>query len=137
MRNRNTYSELSDLPFFRGWTKDELSQIDRVAERVSYVPGEALIRENRTGLEFIVVLEGEIDVSVGGTNVATLGPGDHVGEMALLDGTRTSATVTAVTPVKALLVGSREFQALLQQVPTLDRKLLVSLTRRLREPASS
>lgn len=128
---------MSELPFFRGWTKEELGYLDRVAERVTYEPGETLIREGRTGLEFIVILEGDVQVAVAGEPVAMLGAGDHVGEMALLDGSRTSATVTATTPVRALLVESRAFRGLLDMAPSLDRKLLISLTRRLREQASA
>ncbi len=130
---KHSYAKLADVPFFDGWSKEELAHVDRVAEWVDYRPGETLIKQGTTGYEFIVILEGDVDVAVDGQTIAELGPGDHVGEMALLDGSPRNATVTAKTAVRALLVGSREFRGLVDQVPSLDRKLLVSLTRRLRE----
>lgn len=132
LTRKHSYTKLADIPFFRGWTNDELAHIDRVADMVAYKPQEPLIKQGTTGYEFIVILEGQVDVVIDGHVVATLGPGDHVGEMALLDGSPRSATVVAKTPVRALLVGSREFRALVDQVPSLDRKLLISLTQRLR-----
>jgi CRP-like cAMP-binding protein len=132
LSRKRTYDKLADIPFFSGWTNDELSHIDRVAEWVEYQPLEHLIKQGTTGYEFIVILSGEVDVLIDGNPIATLGPGDHVGEMALLDGSPRNASVVAKTPVRALLVGSREFRALVDQVPSLDRKLLISLTQRLR-----
>ena len=129
---KHTYDKLADIPFFSGWTNDELAHIDRAAEWVEYQPLEHLIKQGTTGYEFIVILSGEVDVLIDGNVIATLGPGDHVGEMALLDGSPRNASVVAKTPVRALLVGSREFRALVDQVPSLDRKLLISLTQRLR-----
>ncbi|MDP9101331.1 MAG: cyclic nucleotide-binding domain-containing protein [Actinomycetota bacterium] len=133
LSRKNSYAKLADVPFFDGWSKDELAHVDRAAEWVDYKPGELLIKQGTTGYEFIVILEGEVEVAVDGQTIVELGAGDHVGEMALLDGSPRNASVTAKTPVRALLVGSREFRALVDQVPSLDRKLLVSLTRRLRE----
>jgi CRP/FNR family cyclic AMP-dependent transcriptional regulator len=133
LTRKHSYDKLADIPFFFGWTKDELAHIDRVAEWVSYKPLEHLIKQGTTGYEFIVILQGDVDVVIDGHVVASLGPGDHVGEMALLDGAPRNASVIAKTDVRALLVGSREFRALVDQVPSLDRKLLISLTQRLRQ----
>lgn len=132
LARKHSYDKLADLPFFHGWTKDELAAVDRVAEWVDYAPLEHLIKQGTTGYEFIVILSGEVDVIIDGHVIATLGPGDHVGEMALLDGKPRNASVVAKNDVRALLVGSREFRALVDQVPSLDRKLLISLTQRLR-----
>jgi len=129
---KHSYDKLADVPFFDGWTGDELAQVDRVADYVNYGAGEALIKQGTAGYEFIVILEGEVEVSVDGQVVATLGPGDHVGEMALLSNSPRNATVTAKDKVRALLVGSREFNALVAVSPSLDKKLLISLTKRLR-----
>lgn len=132
LTRKHSYDKLADIPFFAGWTQDELAHVDRVAEWVDYQPLEHLIKQGATGYEFIVILAGEVDVAIDGHVVAHLGPGDHVGEMALLDGSPRNASVIARTPVRAMLVGSREFRALVDQVPSLDRKLLISLTQRLR-----
>jgi CRP-like cAMP-binding protein len=132
LARKHSYDKLADLPFFHGWTKDELAAVDRVAEWVDYAPLEHLIKQGTTGYEFIVILSGEVDVIIDGHVIASLGPGDHVGEMALLDGSPRNASVVAKNEVRALLVGSREFRALVDQVPSLDRKLLISLTQRLR-----
>ena len=132
LARKHSYDKLADLPFFHGWNKEELAAVDRVAEWVDYGPLEHLIKQGTTGYEFIVILSGEVDVIIDGHVIATLGPGDHVGEMALLDGKPRNASVVAKNDVRALLVGSREFRALVDQVPSLDRKLLISLTQRLR-----
>lgn len=129
---KHSYDKLADIPFFEGWTSDELEQVDRVADYVSYSAGEAMIKQGTTGYEFIVILEGGVDVTVDGEVIATLGAGDHVGEMALLSNSPRNATVVAKDNVRALLVGSREFRALVELSPSLDRKLLTSLTARLR-----
>ena len=132
LARKHSYDKLADIPFFAGWTGDELAAVDRVADYVTYAPLEHLIMQGTTGYEFIVILAGEVDVILDGQVIATLGAGDHVGEMALLDGAPRNASVVAKQEVRALLVGSREFRGLLATTPSLDRKLLVSLTRRLR-----
>lgn len=137
LSRKHGYDKLADVPFFAGWTRSELAAVDKVADEVTYRPLEQLIKQGTQGYEFLVVLEGEVDVVVDGHVVASLGPGDHVGEMALLDGSPRSASVIAKTEVRALLVGSQAFRALVDEVPSLDRRLLVSLTARLRQAAPS
>ena len=137
LARKHSYDKLSDVPFFSGWTGEELAHVDRVADYVTYAPLEHLIKQGTTGYEFIVILAGEVDVIVDGQVVASLGAGDHVGEMALLDGAPRNASVVAKSEVRALLVGSREFRVLVSTTPSLDRKLLVSLPRRLRDAQSS
>jgi CRP-like cAMP-binding protein len=132
LTRKHSYAKLADIPFFFGWTNDELAHIDRVAEWVEYQPLEHLIKQGTTGYEFILILEGDVDVIIDGHVVATLTAGDHVGEMALLDGSPRNASVVAKGKVRALLVGSPQFRALVDRVPSLDRKLLISLTQRLR-----
>lgn len=129
---KHSYNKLAEIPFFDGWTGEELEQVDRVADYVTYRAGEALIKQGTTGYEFIVILEGEVEVKVDNEVIATLGAGDHVGEMALLSNNPRNATVVAKDAVRALLVGVREFRALVELAPSLDRKLLTSLTARLR-----
>ena len=129
---RRSHEALEKLPFFAGWTKDELTAVDKVADEVTFAPGELLMKQGNVAYEFIVIIDGTVGIEHDGEQIASLGPGEHVGEMALLDGGVRSATVVARTEVKALLVGSREFRALVAKLPSLDRQLLKSLTRRLR-----
>ena len=68
-----------------------------------------------------------------GASVAELGPGQYFGEMALLDGAPRNATVTATEPTDLLLLGQREFAAVLDSSPGVARKLLTHMAARLRE----
>ena len=129
----HSHAALVDLPFFHGWTRDELAALDRVVEWVEFAPGEHLVKQGTAGYELFILLAGEVDVLIDGHCITSLGAGDHVGEVALLDGAPRNASVVARSGVRALLVGSREFHALVDQVPSLDRKLLLSLARRLRQ----
>ena len=90
-----------------------------------------LTREGETGHEFIVVVEGEIEVLQGDTVIATRGPGTYVGEIALLDHRPRTATVVAKTPVKIEVIGQREFAGLLAEVPEISQKLLPAMAKRL------
>jgi CRP-like cAMP-binding protein len=80
-----------------------------------------------------VILDGEAAVEISGTRVGTLGPGKVVGEMALIDHGPRSATVTALSPMRVLVLSGREFASLLDAGGTSVREILVQLTGRLRE----
>ena len=68
-----------------------------------------------------------------GRKVATFGPGDHFGELALLDGGPRTATIVADTPMRVLVIGQREFAGVLDEVPGLAHKVLASLASTIRE----
>jgi CRP-like cAMP-binding protein len=95
--------------------------------------GETLCREGEIGRQAFVVLRGEAVVEIGGSRVATLGPGAVVGEMALIDRGRRSATVTALSPMTVLTLSVLEFGSLLDAGGAPVREILMQLTARLRE----
>jgi CRP-like cAMP-binding protein len=91
------------------------------------------MEQGQPGREAFVIVDGRATVKVGDIEVATVGPGDHVGELALLDGGPRTATVTAATDMTVLVISQRAFFALLDDVPGLARKILGSLASMVRE----
>jgi CRP-like cAMP-binding protein len=100
---------------------------------VTVAAGRVLCDEGSMGHEFYLILDGNAAVRKAGRKVATLGPGQYFGEMALLDKGPRSATVVAETPMTLLVIGQREFAAVLDEVPTMAHKLLAVMAGRLRE----
>ncbi len=124
---------LAGVRLFSGLSRKELSKVARAVDELSLPAGKELVVQDAAGHECFVIVEGEASVQIGGVEVATLGPGDHFGELALLDGGPRTATVVATTPVQVLVIGQREFAAVIDDVPELARKLLQSLAGRVRE----
>jgi CRP-like cAMP-binding protein len=90
-------------------------------------------REGDPHREFMVIVEGKAEVTRHGQYIATLGPGDFVGEMSLLDRTERVATVTAVEPSTLLLMTGANFDMILRDQPAFARNLLTVVSRRLRD----
>jgi CRP/FNR family cyclic AMP-dependent transcriptional regulator len=124
---------LSDVPLFSGCSKKDLQRLARAADQLHVAAGTVLTTEGDVGREAFILLEGTAEVRRGGTVVAELGPGAHVGELSLLDGGPRTATVTATSEVELLVLSRGAFNGVLDEIPTLAHKLLVSLARRLRE----
>ena len=116
---------------FSALDESELALVDRLAEKLDVPAGHVLMTEGEIGREFYVLLDGTAEVVRGATTVASLGPGDHVGELALLDPEPRNATVTMTSDGEVLAVTQREFWQLLTDVPLLSRKVLQVLARRL------
>lgn len=123
---------LGSVPLFEGLSKKELDLIYREAKQAQFEPGHDIVEQGATGVGFHLILDGKADVLIGGRKRATLGPGDYFGEMSLLDGGPRSATVKTATPVRTLALTSWAFLPLLDKMPSIARKLLVELSRRLR-----
>jgi CRP/FNR family cyclic AMP-dependent transcriptional regulator len=134
MSRRDAFLDhLAEVPLFSALSRKELSLVARRAEDVTVDQGRILVSEGSTGSEFFVIIDGKASVSKKGRKVATLGPGDAFGELALLDKAPRNATVTAETPLEVVVLGQREFGGLIDEVPGFARKLLAGMARRLRE----
>jgi CRP-like cAMP-binding protein len=123
---------LAEVPLFSACSKKDLQHVARRAEDVKVETGKVLVSEGSAGAEFFVIIDGNAKVSRHGHEVATLGPGDFFGDLALLDRAPRNATVTASTPMELVVLGQREFSALIDEVPGFAHKLLAGLARRLR-----
>jgi CRP-like cAMP-binding protein len=130
---RDSYAEqLRTVPLFASLSKKELGLVLKQAHRVTYKPGDVVVEEGKAGSEFFLVGDGQLVVSVGGRAVDTIGPGEFFGELAIIDPAPRDATITAATDASILVIGRREFWALIQDVPLLSRKVMVHLAQRLR-----
>ncbi len=137
MRRDEYLKRLGDVPMFRALSKKDLGLVARLAEDYTVDAGQTLVREGKRESEFYLIVNGKARVTRGRRTVATLGPGDYFGELALLDPGPRNATVTAETELEVLALGSREFGGLLEEVPGIARRLLAGLSRRLHEADAS
>jgi CRP/FNR family cyclic AMP-dependent transcriptional regulator len=127
---------LATVPLFSALSRSDLRQVMRVAEELDVPPGQELVTEGRIGREFFLILDGQAYVRRNGRKIATLGPGQYFGELALIDRKPRSATVESATEMKLLVLGQREFAGLLESLPGVAAKLLRGLAQRLREADS-
>jgi CRP-like cAMP-binding protein len=123
---------LAEVPLFSRCSKKELAEISQLTTPINVHAGKVVAHQGTHRRELIVIVEGTATVSIDGHEVATLGPGDFVGEISLLDGGPRSATVTADTDLVAEVAGAREFHTMLQDAPSLARSLLQGVAARLR-----
>jgi CRP-like cAMP-binding protein len=119
------------VPLFSSASKSELAEIASIADEIDFPAGKVLIKEGDSGREFIVLIEGTADVERGGEKVATIGPGDFVGEIALIAKTPRNATITTTSPVRALVITDRAFRQLLEHSPEIAVVILTALAERL------
>ena len=132
MLRRNEKVELiRKAPLFAHCSKRELQEIAQLADEVDLREGKEMTRQGARGREFFVLLEGSADVTKDGRRINRLGPGDFFGEIALVSDTPRTATVTATSPVRALVVTDRAFRRLLNDVPQMQAKVLTALAERL------
>lgn len=124
---------LAHIPIFAGLSKRDLQRIARASDEVELEAGATLVDQGELGREAFFVIEGAATVRRNGRKVGTLGPGDAIGELALLDHGPRTATVTADTEMTVLVLSAREFSGVLEQVPSLAGKLLAQLAQRVRE----
>ena len=127
---------LAAVPLFSGCSRRELRQIATLGTEVPAPAGKTLTVQGEPGLEFCLLLSGKATCLVDGKLVATFGPGDYFGEMALLERGPRQATVIADGPVDLLVLNAGEFSELLDTSPSIVKKLLRSFAARERAIAS-
>ena len=121
---------LKDVPLFARCSKKELAEIATIADEIDLPEGKELTREGGRGREFFILLEGSADVRRKKRKVGTLGPGDFLGEIALVTKVPRTATVTTTSPVRALVVSEQNFRRLLERSPDVQIKVLEALAER-------
>ncbi|MDP9117800.1 MAG: cyclic nucleotide-binding domain-containing protein [Actinomycetota bacterium] len=123
---------LRAMPMFAGLPDAMLRHVDRNMAEITLGPGAVLTRENEYGREAFIVAEGIAEVHVDGVAISSVGPGDLVGEMSLLDGGPRTATVVALTTLRVFVLDPREFGQLFSD-PHAARWIAATLSQRLRE----
>jgi CRP-like cAMP-binding protein len=124
---------LHTVPILADCTGRQLREIARITEGLELEPGAVLTRVNEPGEEFFFIVDGSARVHTPEGREARLSPGEFFGEMSLLDGGPRTATVTAQTDIRLLIIKRRHFATLLREVPALTLKILSTLARRLRD----
>ncbi len=125
---------LSAVPLFSTCTKSELRTIANLGTQVEVAEGAVLTEQGKPGREFYLLIRGEARCEVDGEQVATFGPGDFFGEMAMLDRRPRNATVIVTAEAEVLVLSASEFNGLLGSAPTISKKVLAAAAAREREP---
>ena len=124
---------LSRVKMFASLNKKELGLVAKASDVLTVPAGTDIVKEGEIGHEFYLIASGSAVVKRKGRKIAALGPGGYFGEMALLDRGPRTATITTDEPSELIVLGQRQFMAVLDQVPAVAHKLLVGMATRLRE----
>ena len=123
---------LRSIPLFATSSDRSIEVVARIVDEVTYAPGDVQVRQGDPGDSLIIIRSGAARVEQDGATIRRLGPGDFLGEIALIDGGVRTATVTAVEPIEALTIGRDGFTRLMDEFPVIRYDLVSALTRRLR-----
>jgi CRP/FNR family transcriptional regulator, cyclic AMP receptor protein len=126
MLRRNEKAEwIKRAPLFANLSKRDLGEVAQVADEIDLREGKEMTRQGAPGRE--------ADVRKNGRRINQLGPGDFFGEIALVSDTPRTATVTATSPVHALVITDRSFRRLLKEHPAIQSKVLAAVAARLKD----
>jgi len=123
---------LKAVPLFAECDDKQLAFIATQVDEVDFVQGRDLCREGAGGGEFFIILSGTAEVRRQGRHLRELGAGDFFGEIALLDGGPRTATVTALSPMRCLVLSRGQFQSVIRQNALIAVSVLQTLGERLR-----
>ena len=127
-------ARLKDVSLFRDLSRKDRKKLARWADEVDVEEGSNLATEGEFAHEFFVIEEGSAAVSQGDQHIRDLGPGDFFGEIALLEETRRTATVTATSPMRLIVMFQREFGSMAADVPEVADKLHQAIKERWLSP---
>jgi CRP-like cAMP-binding protein len=121
---------IKKVPLFSRLSKKGLEEVAHIADELDLPNGKQMAEEGDRGREFFVLLEGEAEVKKGDRTINTMGPGDFFGEIALVTKMPRTASVTATTDVRVLVITERDFGALLKHSPEVGRCVAEALAER-------
>lgn len=122
---------LADIEMFSELSRKDLKSVGRLMTSVQIKTGKALMKEGEPGREFLIIIDGTATVRRGGRVLAQVGPGDFLGELAIIAGVPRNATVTADAEMEVSVLNRREFTTLLDDQPSIARKVLVGAVKRI------
>jgi CRP/FNR family transcriptional regulator, cyclic AMP receptor protein len=123
---------IASVSLFKGLGRRELEQIAQLMDEVDVPVGKVLMRQGEHGEEMFVIAAGRVAVERDGKVIAERGPGDSIGEISLLSKGPRTATITVLEPTRILLAGHREFNALMDDHPTIRVGILAGLADKIR-----
>jgi CRP/FNR family transcriptional regulator, cyclic AMP receptor protein len=124
---------LKRTPLLADLNQHDLMEVGRLADEVDAKAGKVLMREGDPGREFFVIIDGTVSIDRGGRHVRTMGPGDFLGDIALVVERPRTATATVETDSRLIVLGHREFHSLMDQFPSIRVSVLESIALRLRD----
>jgi len=126
---------LKRVPIFSDLDGKELERIASSMKQRTFNAGDTVTSEGKTGVGFFVIEEGEATVTVGGDERRRLGPGDYFGEVALLNESARTATITADTELRCYGLTSWEFRPLVETHGSIAWKLLQAMSKTYQSPS--
>ena len=128
-----TMDQLKSIDLFSGLERRDLQSLVNSFKEVHFAAGEDIVSEDKGGVGFFIIEDGEAKVTYRGEERARMKPGDSFGEIALIDEGLRTATVTAVTDLTTYGLTSWAFRPLVEHNPSIAWKLLQIMSKRLRE----
>ncbi len=123
---------LGTVPLFSGLEDEELQAIADAGREVAFDAGQRILKEGETGLSFLLVLDGKVEVRKKGKAIATMKGGGFFGEMTVFDDKPRSADVVALEPTKCFGMASWSFMPVLRSNPGVAIQIIKELVKRLR-----
>jgi CRP-like cAMP-binding protein len=127
-----TVAALGRVSLVSGLSAKDLATIASVAEERDVPAGAVLTEQGQPGDEFFMIADGEVEVRLDDREIRRLGPGDYLGEIALMFGGKRTATAIAAGPTKLYVLGESAFTSLLRKQPRIEDKILTTVTERMR-----
>jgi NTE family protein len=123
---------LATVELFDGFSKAELARVAELVDEVDAEAGAVLVEQGKPGTEAYIVMEGKAVFEMSGERKGSNGPGEPIGEMALIDNRPRVGTVRAETPMKLLSLDAAAFRKMLDEMPKANRAIMAKLTERIR-----
>jgi CRP/FNR family transcriptional regulator, cyclic AMP receptor protein len=121
------------VPIFSDLGNRELKQIAQSMKERIFSAGDAVTEEGKGGVGFFIIADGTANVSVGGEQVRTFGPGDYFGEIGLIADIDRTATITAESDLRCYGMTSWDFRPLVESNASIAWKMLQVMAQRLKE----